>query len=81
MIFHMILNLFFEEMGYNFLPTEISAAFGLIQLKKLTKFREIRDRNFENLRSFFASNKFFKIPKQLPQVKNILDEFSINHSL
>ena len=59
----------FEEMGYNFLPTEISAAFGLIQLKKLTKFREIRDRNFENLRSFFASNKFFKIPKQLPQVK------------
>ena len=59
----------FEEMGYNFLPTEISAAFGLIQLKKLTKFREIRDRNFENLRSFFASNKFFKISKQLPQVK------------
>ena len=59
----------FEEMGYNFLPTEISAAFGLIQLKKLTRFREIRDRNFENLRSFFASNKFFKVPKQLPQVK------------
>ena len=59
----------FEEMGYNFLPTEISAAFGLIQLKKLTRFAEIRDRNFENLRSFFASNKFFKVPKQLPQVK------------
>ena len=59
----------FEEMGYNFLPTEISAAFGLIQLKKLTRFAEIRDRNFKNLRSFFASNKFFKIPKQLPQVK------------
>ena len=59
----------FKEIGYNFLPTEISAAFGLIQLKKLTKFREIRDRNFENLCSFFASNKFFKIPKQLSQVK------------
>ena len=59
----------FAEIGYNFLPTEISAAFGLIQLKKLTRFREIRDRNFENLRSFFASNKFFKVPKQLPQVK------------
>ena len=25
----------FEEIGYNFLPTEISAAFGLVQLKKL----------------------------------------------
>jgi len=59
----------FEEIGYNFLPTEISAAFGLIQLKKLTGFAEIRHRNFENLHSFFASNKFFKIPKQLPQVK------------
>ncbi len=59
----------FNEIGYNFLPTEISAAFGLIQLKKLTKFAEIRHRNFENLYTFFASNKFFKIPKQLPQVK------------
>jgi len=59
----------FKEIGYNFLPTEISAAFGLVQLKKLTKFVEIRERNFENLYSFFASNKFFKIPKQLPQVK------------
>ena len=38
-------------------------------IKKLTKFREVRDKNFETLRSFFASNKFFKIPKQLPQVK------------
>ncbi len=59
----------FEEIGYNFLPTEISAAFGLIQLKKLNKFAQIRQKNFENLNSFFSDQKFFKLPKQLPQVK------------
>ena len=59
----------FEEMGYNFLPTEISAAFGLVQLKKLNKFAQIRQKNFESLNSFFSNQRFFKLPIQLPQVK------------
>ena len=59
----------FAEMGYNFLPTEVSAAFGLVQLKKLNKFAQIRQKNFEILNSFFMNEKFFKLPKQLPQVK------------
>ena len=59
----------FAEMGYNFLPTEISAAFGLVQLKKLNKFAQIRQKNFEILNSFFMNEKFFKLPKQLPQVE------------
>ena len=59
----------FEEIGYNFLPTEISAAFGLVQLKKLNEFADIRQKNFETLNSFFSNQKFFKLPKQLPQVK------------
>ena len=59
----------FEEMGYNFLPTEISAAFGLVQLKKLNKFAQIRQKNFESLNSFFSNQRFFKLPKQLPQIK------------
>ena len=59
----------FEEVGYNFLPTEISAAFGLIQLKKLEKFAEIRQKNFDSLYSFFMNQNFFRLPKQLPQVK------------
>ena len=59
----------FEEIGYNFLPTEISAAFGLIQLQKLKKFTELRKRNFEKLYSFFSSTKFFKLPRKLPQVE------------
>lgn len=59
----------FEEIGYNFLPTEISAAFGLIQLQKLKKFSEIRKGNFKKLYSFFSSTKFFKLPRKLPQVE------------
>ena len=59
----------FEEMGYNFLPTEISAAFGLVQLKKLKKFAAIRQTNFNNLYEFFSKIKFFKLPRQLSEVK------------
>lgn len=59
----------FEEIGYNFLPTEISAAFGLVQLQKLKKFTEIRKRNFEKLYSFFSTTKFFKLPRKLSQVE------------
>ena len=59
----------FEEIGYNFLPTEISAAFGLVQLQKLKKFTEIRKKNFEKLYSFFSSTKFFNLPRKLPQVE------------
>ena len=57
----------FENVGYNFLPLEISAAFGLAQLKKLSMFSEIRRKNFDRLYGFFKDyEKFFILPKQLP---------------
>ncbi len=59
----------FEDIGYNFLPTEISAAFGLVQLKKLDKFASIRKRNFENLYKYFSETGLFELPKQLPEVE------------
>ena len=60
----------FENIGYNFLPMEISAAFGLEQVKKLKKFEEIRSRNFTQLYEFFSKyENYFLLPKQLPQVK------------
>jgi len=43
----------FTDIGYNFLPSEISAAFGLEQLKKLPKYKKIRQKNFEALNEFF----------------------------
>ena len=60
----------FSELGYNFLPSEISAAFALEQLKKLKKNIEIRNRNFKKLELFFGKYKnFFKLPEQYKNVK------------
>ena len=55
----------FSALGYNFLPSEISAAFAIEQLKKLKKNIKIRIKNFEFLRKFFENYRsFFKLPIQ-----------------
>lgn len=60
----------FESIGYNFLPLEIGAAFGLEQVKKLKLFSEIRQRNFDQLYNFFVQyDKYFILPKQIPGSK------------
>ncbi len=48
-------NLFiFDEVGWNFEPSELSAAFGLVQLDKLPDNLARRQRNFELTSSHFA---------------------------
>ncbi len=60
----------FSDLGYNFLPSEISAAFALEQLKKLKDNISIRNRNFEYLKKFFSNYKnYFKLPEQNNGVK------------
>ena len=60
----------FSDLGYNFLPSELSAAFALEQIKKLKNNIKIRNKNFEYLKKFFKKyNKFFKLPKQNIGVK------------
>ena len=60
----------FDKIGYNFMPSEIGAAFGLAQLKKLPKFRLIREKNFKELLKFFQKyEKFFILPKQDKRVR------------
>lgn len=60
----------FEEIAYNFLPNEMGAAFGNEQLKKLPKFRKIRERNFKDLLKFFKRyEQFFILPKQNENAK------------
>ena len=60
----------FSEIGYNFQSTEIHAAFGLEQLKKMSLFSRKRRSNFNILMKFFKKyEKFFILPKQNPQVK------------
>ena len=60
----------FSELGYNFLPSEISAAFALEQIKKLKNNIQIRNRNFQKLNLFFKNYKtLFKLPDQYANVK------------
>lgn len=55
----------FSHIGYNFQPTEISAAFGLEQLKRLNTFSQIRRKNFAECFKFFQKyEKFFILPRQ-----------------
>ena len=60
----------FSDIGYNFLPSEISAAFALEQLKKLPKNIKIRVKNFDKLKSFFSKYpNLFDLPEQLKGLK------------
>ena len=60
----------FSELGYNFLPSEISAAFALEQLKKLKKNIFLRKKNFEFLKKFFENySKYFKLPEFHSNIK------------
>ena len=60
----------FSDIGYNFLPSEISAAFALEQIKKLKNNISIRNKNFEYLKKFFKNyENYFHLPEQYPGVK------------
>ena len=55
----------FEELGYNFEPSEIGAAFGLVQLKKLKYNLKKRTSIFNQHNNFFIKyNQFFITPIQ-----------------
>lgn len=57
----------FSEIGYNFLPLEISAAFALAQLKRLPSFLKQRNANFNTLFKFFKNKNYFILPEQTPK--------------
>ena len=55
----------FETIGYNLEGNELGAAFGLVQLKKLTQNIKIRQNNFKIQHDFFASiSKYFLNPEE-----------------
>ena len=56
----------FEAIGYNLEGSEIGAAFGLTQLKKLKENIEKRRENFKRQIQFFSTyEKLFDVPKEL----------------
>ena len=57
----------FAEPGYNIEPSEMGAAFGVVQLNKLKHNIDSRDANYQKLRAFFKQyEEHFILPKQLP---------------
>ena len=57
----------FEKIGHNLEPSELGAAFGLVQLKKLKENLKKRENNFKSHSKFLKKyEKFFILPKQLP---------------
>lgn len=60
----------FEEIGYNLEPSELGAAFGLVQIAKLNKNIKKRKEVFTSHLNFFSTYKdWFIFPKQLPHTK------------
>tara|TARA_B110000261_G_scaffold76098_1_gene88041 strand:+ start:87 stop:1304 length:1218 start_codon:yes stop_codon:yes gene_type:complete len=61
----------FESIGHNLEPSEVGAAFGLVQLKKLNFNLNERQKNFNIHTKFLKKyNKYFILPKQLPNSKS-----------
>ena len=60
----------FDEVAWNFEPSEMGAAFGLEQLKKLPENLARRRRNFDRYTEFFAQHvDRFSLPRQLDQLE------------
>lgn len=60
----------FSDIGYNFLPNEMCAAFGNVQLDRIKVFKKTREKNFKLLHSFFSNyENIFTLPLQDSSVK------------
>jgi CDP-6-deoxy-D-xylo-4-hexulose-3-dehydrase len=59
----------FDELGWNFEPSEMSAAFGVVQMQKLPGNLERRKRNFERLSLRFGKHpRCFTLPRTTPGI-------------
>jgi CDP-6-deoxy-D-xylo-4-hexulose-3-dehydrase len=72
-------NLFiFDELGWNFEPSELSAAFGLVQLDKLQDNLARRKRNFARLSSLFGQRAdVFVLPRTTADVDTAWHMFPV----
>ena len=57
----------FSRIGHNMEPSEMGAAFGLVQLDRLAGNIAVRERNFARQLAFFAEHEeWFMLPRQMP---------------
>jgi CDP-6-deoxy-D-xylo-4-hexulose-3-dehydrase len=60
----------FDEVGWNFEPSELSAAFGCVQMRKLPNNLARRQRNFELLADALATRpEVFALPRTTPGIE------------
>lgn len=60
----------YTELGFNVKMNEAGAAFGLVQLKRLSGFLKIRNHNFKKLKAYFKKyEKWFYLPYVLEEGK------------
>lgn len=58
----------FDELGFNVEPSEMGAAFGLVQLGKLENNINAREYNFDRQMDFFRKyEEWFILPRQMPE--------------
>jgi CDP-6-deoxy-D-xylo-4-hexulose-3-dehydrase len=68
----------FEEPGYNIEPSEMGAAFGLVQLSKLGNNIDLRTEHYTRIRKFFEQyEEYFILPNQLPNSRTAWLAFAI----
>ncbi len=68
----------FDELGWNFEPSELSAAFGVVQMEKLADNLARRKRNFELLAAHFGRHPdVFVLPRTTPHVDTAWHMFPI----
>jgi CDP-6-deoxy-D-xylo-4-hexulose-3-dehydrase len=61
----------FEALGFNLEPSEMGAAFGLVQLDRLDENIAARERNFAAQLAFFKQYEdWFVLPRQLPDSRS-----------
>jgi dTDP-4-amino-4,6-dideoxygalactose transaminase len=64
-------------LGYNFRMTDIAAAIGIVQLKKIEKFNEKRIANANYLTKELKSIEGIITPKQLNNTKHVYHQYTI----
>jgi len=68
----------FEEPGYNIEPSEMGAAFGLVQLSKLGSNIDLRTKHYTRIRKFFEQyEEYFILPNQLPDSRTAWLAFAV----
>jgi CDP-6-deoxy-D-xylo-4-hexulose-3-dehydrase len=67
----------FDSIGYNFEPSELGAAYGLVQLRKLERFNQQRRDNWQRLQDFVADREGLTAGRTTPGARTTWMRFCV----